>query len=147
LVERKKGIEFNSLPLKYQDVTTFAKVIGIRYLWIDSLCILQEGSSDWLREAPQMAEYYGNAFLTISASIAVEKGQRCFSTATSATPTLVIEKGNECFLCCTLQTPLIAQGESTPRSRLDLSRVYAFTKSCVFSGARGHLGVQRSNVV
>jgi hypothetical protein len=130
LVERKNGIEFNSLPLRYQDAITFAKVIGIRYIWIDSLCILQEGSSDWLKEAPRMAEYYGNAFLTISASIAVEKGQQCFSKTTSATPTLVIENGNDVSYAVHYRLPL-SHKENPLHSRSWIFQEYMLSRRVV----------------
>ena len=106
LAERRKGIDFRHLPLKYQDAITFARALGIQYLWIDSLCILQEGSSDWLSEAPRMADYYGNAYLTISASIAVQKGQRCFSRATSGTPTIRISNGEHDLYAIHYRLPL-----------------------------------------
>ena len=42
--------------------------LGIRYLWIDCLCIVQDDPKDWEREAATMGEVYRNAYLTISAS-------------------------------------------------------------------------------
>ncbi|KAI0193903.1 hypothetical protein F4808DRAFT_464663 [Astrocystis sublimbata] len=43
--------------------------MDVRYVWIDSLCIIQEGNggTDWLREALRMAEVYVNAFCNVSA--------------------------------------------------------------------------------
>jgi hypothetical protein len=47
--------------------------LGFEYIWIDYLCINQDASSrDWLAEAPKMAQYYQNVFLTISAAEATE---------------------------------------------------------------------------
>jgi hypothetical protein len=47
--------------------------LGFEYIWIDSLCINQEkASGDWLVEAPKMAQYYQNSFLTISAAESTE---------------------------------------------------------------------------
>lgn len=42
--------------------------LGYNYLWIDSLCIIQDSKEDWLREAALMREVYPNALLTISAA-------------------------------------------------------------------------------
>ncbi|KAK8102399.1 hypothetical protein PG984_015545 [Apiospora sp. TS-2023a] len=44
--------------------------LGYKYIWIDSLCILQdeEDAVDWTRECPSMGEYYANADLTLSAT-------------------------------------------------------------------------------
>ncbi|KAH7270940.1 heterokaryon incompatibility protein-domain-containing protein [Fusarium solani] len=42
--------------------------IGVSYIWVDSLCIIQDDVEDWAREAPKMKDVYANAYLTISAS-------------------------------------------------------------------------------
>jgi hypothetical protein len=51
------------------DAVLVTKAMGVRYLWIDSLCIIQD-KEDWALHAPQMATVYGNAYLTISADAA-----------------------------------------------------------------------------
>lgn len=43
------------------------KVLGYRYLWIDSLCIIQDSEEDWTQEAGRMAQVYGNAILNLAA--------------------------------------------------------------------------------
>ncbi|KAK2615471.1 hypothetical protein N8I77_002222 [Diaporthe amygdali] len=42
--------------------------LGLKYIWIDSLCIVQDDADDWKREATKMASYYENAWLTIVGS-------------------------------------------------------------------------------
>ncbi|TGJ83876.1 hypothetical protein E0Z10_g4879 [Xylaria hypoxylon] len=42
--------------------------MGIDYLWIDSLCIIQNDEQDWEKESAKMCDYYENAICTISAS-------------------------------------------------------------------------------
>jgi Heterokaryon incompatibility protein (HET) len=37
--QRKGGIEFNSLPKTFQDAVIVTRKLGVRYLWIDSLCV------------------------------------------------------------------------------------------------------------
>ncbi|KAL6704532.1 hypothetical protein ACN47E_008161 [Coniothyrium glycines] len=106
LQERLRGIDLPSLPLKYQDAIAVTRSIGIRYLWIDSLCILQEDKADWLKEAPRMADYYGNAYLTISAAMAVEKGQRIFSKASSGTGTINIANEDKFLYAVHYRLPL-----------------------------------------
>ena len=63
--ERKNGIQWDSLPQTFQDAITVSQNLGIKYLWIDSLCILQDSKEDWEHEAARMAEVYHNAMLTI----------------------------------------------------------------------------------
>lgn len=41
---------------------------GVRHLWIDSLCILQDSEEEWRSEAPRMAEVYGNCWCNIAAT-------------------------------------------------------------------------------
>jgi hypothetical protein len=67
LDERKTGIHFSTLPKTFQDAVTKARKLNIHYLWIDSLCILQDSTEDWAREAERMATVYANATLTIAA--------------------------------------------------------------------------------
>lgn len=40
----------------------------MRYLWIDSLCIIQGDADDWVAEAGKMANVYANSFLNIAAA-------------------------------------------------------------------------------
>ncbi|KAH8586240.1 heterokaryon incompatibility protein-domain-containing protein [Bisporella sp. PMI_857] len=68
LEERKRGVPLNALPKTFRDAVAVTRLLGIRYLWIDSLCILQEDRQDWEIEAPKMADYYSNAYITIAAS-------------------------------------------------------------------------------
>lgn len=63
----KNGIEARQLSIVFQDAISTTRQLGIPYLWIDALCILQDSKVDWLSESPKMGEYYRNAYLTISA--------------------------------------------------------------------------------
>ena len=42
LERHKERISFDSLPRTFQDAVIFGRKLSIRYLWIDSLCIIQE---------------------------------------------------------------------------------------------------------
>ncbi len=44
--ERKAGIPWQLLPKTFQDAATATKSIGVDYLWIDSLCIVQDDHDD-----------------------------------------------------------------------------------------------------
>ncbi|KAF4465906.1 hypothetical protein FALBO_7243 [Fusarium albosuccineum] len=57
----------NTLPQSYQDIIAICRAIPIRYLWIDSLCILQDDNGvDFRREAPIMMDIYQHAYLTLT---------------------------------------------------------------------------------
>ncbi|MCJ1435800.1 hypothetical protein MMC27_005175 [Xylographa pallens] len=66
-------------PRVFQDAFLVAKALGIRYIWIDNVCIDQEDRDDWNRESGKMAEYYGNAALVIAASKANNWTEGCFN--------------------------------------------------------------------
>lgn len=66
---RIEGRYLDQLPPLYMDLFFLTERLGIQYVWIDSLCIIQdsEGREDWLEESAKMAEYYQYSTLTIAA--------------------------------------------------------------------------------
>jgi hypothetical protein len=77
LAHRSKRIPFYDLSLTFKDAVKLTRDLGQRYLWIDSLCIVQDDPADWVREASQMAAVYGNALLTIAALSSENSTQGC----------------------------------------------------------------------
>lgn len=67
LETRKSGIALQELPLTFQHAVIVARQLEIPFLWIDSLCIIQDSTQDWLNESVRMQEVYTNALLNISA--------------------------------------------------------------------------------
>lgn len=63
----KMNISFETLPLTIRDTITVVNRLGGRYLWIDSICIVQDDMEDWEREAQTMCDVYQNAYITIVA--------------------------------------------------------------------------------
>ena len=63
-----KGISFRLLPQSIQDAILTVRRLGLRYLWIDALCIIQDSLDDKAQQIEQMHEVYSNAYLTISAA-------------------------------------------------------------------------------
>lgn len=61
-------VEYGDLPLTFRDFIDIARRLHVRYVWIDSLCIIQDSREDWEKEAAQMAEVYSKSYLTIAAS-------------------------------------------------------------------------------
>lgn len=70
LKESKNAIVVRTLPQTLQDAILVSRKLGIRYLWIDALCIIQDSDSDKGNELTQMPSIYKNAVVTISAAIA-----------------------------------------------------------------------------
>lgn len=67
LAERRAGIPMMSLPPLYRDAVAVTRRLGIRYLWIDSLCILQDSKTDWAEQASRMGDIYRMSYLTLYA--------------------------------------------------------------------------------
>ncbi|OBT66958.1 hypothetical protein VE03_04216 [Pseudogymnoascus sp. 23342-1-I1] len=61
------GITLSEMPQNFRDAVTITRELGIRYLWIDALCIIQDCTDDWAREAAKMAAIYAGAVVMISA--------------------------------------------------------------------------------
>lgn len=53
LSSRKSQIPWHSLSLTFQDAITLTRLLGVRYLWIDSLCIIQDDPVDWPASRPK----------------------------------------------------------------------------------------------
>ncbi|KAI5777429.1 heterokaryon incompatibility protein-domain-containing protein [Geopyxis carbonaria] len=64
------GIPMEKLPSTFADAVTITRRLGFRYIWIDSLCIVQDSKADWTAEAAQMGAVYQGAVLTIAARAA-----------------------------------------------------------------------------
>ncbi|KAK3987596.1 heterokaryon incompatibility protein-domain-containing protein [Cladorrhinum sp. PSN332] len=82
LSERCRRIPFSSLSLTFQDATRLTRQLGYRYLWIDSLCIIQDEISDWENEAKRMAMIYEGAELTLCALSSENSNQGCRTNGT-----------------------------------------------------------------
>lgn len=65
--ERMEGIPMKILPMTFQDAVAITRKLGLRYIWIESLCIIQNSKSDWEQEAARMADTYKDSYVTIAA--------------------------------------------------------------------------------
>jgi hypothetical protein len=77
------------LPQSIQDAIFTTRKLGLRFLWVDSLCIVQDSMADKDFQMARMGDVYGNAYLTLSAASAsschdgflgVREEQRCIIT-------------------------------------------------------------------
>jgi hypothetical protein len=68
--EFEKNIDFDKLPRTFRDAVIVTRSLGVRYLWIDSLCIIQEDEEDWKAEAKRMEDVFSSAYCTIAATSA-----------------------------------------------------------------------------
>ncbi|KAI1851554.1 hypothetical protein JX265_012364 [Neoarthrinium moseri] len=68
LEDFKRRVDFSKLPNTFKDAVTVARELQLSYLWIDSLCIIQdkEDKTDWQKEAARMADVYSQAFIVVT---------------------------------------------------------------------------------
>lgn len=66
--ELTQGLPLKAFPQTFQDAFWVIQQLNILYIWIDSLCIIQDSNDDWVHESARMCDIYGNAFLTIAAT-------------------------------------------------------------------------------
>ena len=53
-------------------------MLGLRFIWIDAICIVQDDPEDWARESSKMVDVYSRSFLTIAAASAKDSNSGCF---------------------------------------------------------------------
>lgn len=66
------GIPLNELPKTIRDAVELVRLLGVEWIWIDALCIIQDEPDwkDWTRESSLMAQVYGNSMFTICVNCA-----------------------------------------------------------------------------
>lgn len=99
LPSRLSAISFDQSPKTFRDAVNVTRRLGMRFLWIDSLCILQDSEEDWTREASRISDVYSNTTVTISADSAANCSQGLFQDPVTRTSQSVLFKS-------TVQTPM-----------------------------------------
>lgn len=75
-IEGPSGVNDDAFPKTFQDAITITRKLKTKYLWIDSLCILQKTGKgddeahkdDWKKESLLMEKVFSSAYFTIAAS-------------------------------------------------------------------------------
>ncbi|KAL2808786.1 heterokaryon incompatibility protein-domain-containing protein [Aspergillus granulosus] len=63
----KQDFNVSMLGQTLQDAVSVMRALGLHYIWIDALCIIQDDTQDWEKEVTTMADVYDNATITIAA--------------------------------------------------------------------------------
>ncbi|PMD60762.1 HET-domain-containing protein, partial [Hyaloscypha bicolor E] len=69
LSDRSISMPIRTLPKSFRDAVVITRKLGLRYLWIDTLCIVQDDPSDWESQASNMANIFRNSLMTIAAAV------------------------------------------------------------------------------
>jgi hypothetical protein len=72
------GVSVSAIPKTFRDAVQIARELGIAYVWIDSLCIIQDDAADWEVEASRMGLVYANSYLTVAALSSKDDSSGCF---------------------------------------------------------------------
>jgi hypothetical protein len=80
LKDWKEVIQFSLLPKTLKDAVICTRRLGLRYLWVDRLCIIQDDEMDKVMEITAMPRIYSRAYLTISAASAKSSGDGFLKT-------------------------------------------------------------------
>lgn len=93
IAQFRDGIPFERLSKTFQHAVDVCRRIGTNYIWIDSLCIVQDSTEDWKEEAVKMGSIYQNAVFTIAATRSSDGNGGCYSSATAKLPRSVLVPG------------------------------------------------------
>ncbi|RSM01163.1 hypothetical protein CDV31_011472 [Fusarium ambrosium] len=96
-----KAVDFRRLPRTFQDAIKTTRGLNVRYLWIDSLCIIQDDEEDWKREAARMQQVFSNASCVIAASSASSSAEGFLDPQREDRPfaTLQSPSGSISYVC------------------------------------------------
>ncbi|ERF76247.1 hypothetical protein EPUS_04324 [Endocarpon pusillum Z07020] len=95
----------SELPIMYADAIQVTRELGIQYIWVDSLCIIQDSEEDWRHESAQMDKVYSNSRCTIAGAMSKNSDEGLFfdRAVPAATPCKISCTWNpnhpETFLC------------------------------------------------
>ena len=73
----KSGVAKSTLPRTFRDAACIAITVGVKYPWIDSLCIFQDSEEDWKCESRRMAGIYAGALFNTSATSSANCQEGC----------------------------------------------------------------------
>jgi hypothetical protein len=99
----QQGIDFNELPKTFKNAVTVAREIKVQYLWIDSLCIIQDkNSEDWETESQKMEQVFSSAYCTIAATSAKNSHEGFFTIPKKKAVTIPDGENSQFVVCaCT----------------------------------------------
>jgi len=89
LSDHMRRIDFEQLPRTFRESIYFTRRIGLEYIWIDALCIVQGWKDGWVREGARMSHIYSNCTVMIAAESAESFKDGLFSDVVEPSGDLV----------------------------------------------------------
>lgn len=143
----RRSIGFEELPLMFQHAVITTRELGLEYLWIDSICIIQGQGGDFDQEAKRMEDVFSSAFCVIAASSAygqndgflnARKQQRQFLTFENATlPAVYVSRFVDNFSKDVLEAPLNKRGWVLQERALARRSIYFTDRQVYWECGRG----------
>jgi hypothetical protein len=65
LKDRERCIALSDMPANFRDSIISIRALGLQYIWIGSLCIVQDDKDDWQNESQKMGNVYSSAYITV----------------------------------------------------------------------------------
>ncbi len=131
---RTEGLEWSDLPILFQDAILLTRALGCRYMWADSLCIVQDDEQDWIEQSATMADVYSHGYLNIAAAAAMNPSASLFHERQEFIgkpgPGASAESGPMITHAINPQTIAIT-------APVHVRRSHAHAHACVFSNANG----------
>lgn len=116
----RKRIKSKRLPPMFKDAVAATRRLGLQYLWIDSICIIQGDGGDFDEESKRMEDVFSNAFCVIAACSAEGQNERfldrridprqCLTFGFEGQPALYLSRFNDDFERDVLESPLSQRG-------------------------------------
>lgn len=95
----EEGFPVSRLPPTFRQTACVASYLGLRYLWIDALCIFQDSVEDWAAQAADMGNVYSNSYVNIAASASADSTEGLFRhrETSSLQPLLFRSRNNHLY--------------------------------------------------
>ncbi|KAH8590957.1 heterokaryon incompatibility protein-domain-containing protein [Bisporella sp. PMI_857] len=79
IASHQAGMPLGNLPRLFQDAIRVVRALGLQYLWIDSICIIQDSKEDWESEVSRMGDIYKHCLFMISAEFCHDHTETIFN--------------------------------------------------------------------
>jgi Heterokaryon incompatibility protein (HET) len=136
LKELLERIPWDCLPKTFQEAISFTRALGSRYIWIDSLCILQDDNEDWIKESAQMEEVFKYSYLTLAATTGSDGSSGLYTERVERSNTTVL--GHDSEYTVSARIPIDHASKWAPPKRTQrqfplLSRAWVFQEQLLSS--------------
>ncbi|KAH9824496.1 HET-domain-containing protein [Teratosphaeria destructans] len=126
LSRRYESFQRSALPATIGDAIKVAEGLGIQYLWVDSMCIVQDDRNDMLEQIANMHNIYRGSAITIAAIAASNSSTGFLQPRTDSRPIIALGRGEG-------GTPyeLVGSPDCVEQDAPLRSRAWAFQEGCL----------------